>query len=43
VALMEASRPDEALQVVARGEAAVPAEAKRFRGLAQTIRVRGRR
>jgi predicted Zn-dependent protease len=43
VALMEAGRPDEALQVVERGERAVPDEAKRFRGLAQTIRIRGRR
>ena len=43
VALMEASRPDEALQAVERGETAVPAEAKRFHGLAQTIRIRGRR
>jgi tetratricopeptide (TPR) repeat protein len=43
VALLEAGRPDEALQVVERGETAVPAETKRFRGLAQTIRIRGRR
>jgi tetratricopeptide (TPR) repeat protein len=43
VALLEAGRPDEALQAVERGETAVPAETKRFRGLAQTIRIRGRR
>ena len=43
VALLEAGRPDEALHAVERGETAVPAEAPRLRGLAQTIRVRGRR
>jgi tetratricopeptide (TPR) repeat protein len=43
VALLEAGRPDEALQAVERAEKAVPAEAKRLRALAQTIRTRRRR
>jgi len=43
VVLLEAGRPDEALQAVERGEDAVPTEANRFRGLAHTIRIRGRR
>jgi tetratricopeptide (TPR) repeat protein len=43
VTLLEAGRSDEALQAVERGEAAVPGETKRLRGLAQTIRTRGRR
>lgn len=43
VALLEAGRPDEALLAVERGETAVPAESQRFRSLAQTIRMRGRR
>ena len=43
VALLEAGRPDEALHAVERAEKAVPAEAPRLRGLAQTIRTRGRR
>ena len=43
VALLEAGRPDEALHAVERAEKAVPAEAPRLRGLAQTIRARGRR
>jgi tetratricopeptide (TPR) repeat protein len=43
VALLEAGRSDEALHAVERAEKAVPAEAQRLRGLAQTIRARGRR
>jgi tetratricopeptide (TPR) repeat protein len=43
VALLEAGRPDEALHTVERAEKAVPAETPRLRGLAQTIRARGRR
>ena len=43
VVLMEAGRSDEALQAVERAEQAVPAESKRLRALAQTIRSRGRR
>ena len=43
VALLEAGRPDEALHAVERAEKAVPAETPRLRGLAQTIRARGRR
>jgi tetratricopeptide (TPR) repeat protein len=43
VTLLEAGRSDEALHAVERGEAAVPGETKRLRGLAQTIRTRGRR
>ena len=43
VALLEAGRSDEALHTVERAEKAVPAEAPRLRGLAQTIRARGRR
>jgi tetratricopeptide (TPR) repeat protein len=43
VTLLEAGRPDEALRAVERAEKAVPAEGPRLRGLAQTIRTRGRR
>ena len=43
VTLLEARRPDEALQVVARAAKAVPGEAKRLAALAQTIRTRGHR
>jgi tetratricopeptide (TPR) repeat protein len=43
VTLLEAGRSDEALQAVERAEKAVPAEGKRLRALAQTIRARGRR
>jgi tetratricopeptide (TPR) repeat protein len=43
VALLEAGRSDEALHAVERAEKAVPAETPRLRGLAQTIRTRGRR
>jgi tetratricopeptide (TPR) repeat protein len=43
VALLEAGRSDEALHTVERAEKAAPDEAQRLRGLAQTIRARGRR
>jgi tetratricopeptide (TPR) repeat protein len=43
VALLEAGRSDEALHAVERAEKAVPTAAQRLRGLAQTIRARGRR
>ena len=43
VVLMEAGRSDEALQAAERAEKAIPAEAKRLRVLAQTIRSRGHR
>ncbi len=43
VTLMDAGRTDKALQVIERAEQAVPSEAQRLRGLAQTICTRARK